>query len=138
MSIKVKNKDIERLMVSKVEIFSNRKLPAKLLYWFSRLQKDAEVKFKTYADSQIKLYEKYCLRNDDGSIKYGANGQFQFPPEKMEIAAKQLEEMRESENEIGTYEKIKIDLNDKNLTDLLSPNDLTVLGPFIEIIEPKE
>jgi hypothetical protein len=138
MSIKVKNKDLERLMGSKVEIFSARKLPTKLLYWFSRLQKDTEAKFKTYAEIQVKLYEKYCSRNEDGSVKYGPNGRFQVPPENMEVAGKELEEMREREIEIGTYDKIIIDLNDKNLSDFLSPNDLTVLEPFIKIIEPKE
>ena len=138
MSIKVKNKDLERLMVSKLEIFSNKKLPAKLLYWLSRLQRDVETKFKTYADGQIKLYEKYCLRNDDGSVKFGSNGHFLFPPEKTEVVARELEEVREGETEIGTYDKIEIDLNDKTFNGVLSPSDLTILEPFIKILEPQE
>jgi hypothetical protein len=138
MSIIVKNKDMERLIVSKPEIFSNKKLPVKLLYWLSRLQKDVETRFKAYANDQIKLYEKHCIRNNDGSIKYGANGSFHFPPEKTEIAAKELEEMREQDIEIGNYNKIEIDLNDKTFDGILSPNDLTVLEPFIKIVELQE
>ena len=138
MSIVVKNKDMERLIVSKPEIFSNKKLPVKLLYWLSRLQRDVEAKFKSYADSQIKLYEKYCLRNEDGSVKYGPNGSFQFPPEMTEVAAKELEDIRNQDIEIGNYNKIEINLDDKTFDGVLSPNDLTVLEPFINIIELKE
>jgi len=138
MSIVVKNKDMDRLIVSKPEIFSNKKLPVKLLYWLSRLQKDIEAKFKSYADNQIKLYEKYCVRNEDGSVKYGPNGSFQFPPEMTETAAKDLEEIRNQDIEIGNYNKIEIDLNNETFNGVLSPNDLTVLEPFIKIVEPQE
>ena len=138
MSIVVKNKDMERLISSKPEIFSNKKLPIKLLYWLSRLQKDVEAKLKIHADSQIKHYEKYCIRNEDGSVKYGPNGSFQFPRELTETVAKDLEEMRNQEVEVASYDKIEISLNDKTFSGILSPDDLTVLEPFIKIVEPQE
>ena len=136
MGMKVKNWDLERLLASKPEIFGNKKLSVKLIYWLSRLQKDVEIRFKEYGDARVAMFEKYCLRNEDGTIKYGQNGEFNFPPEKTEAVAKELNELRLMEVEVASYNKIKLDLNDKTLEGVLSPNDLAVIEPFVEIIEP--
>ena len=136
MGMKVKNWDLERLLASKPEIFGNKKLPVKLMYWLARLQKDVEARFKEYGDARVAMFEKYCLRNEDGTVKYGPSGEFNFPPEKTDAVSKELNELRLMEIEVGSYGRIKLDLNDKNLEGALSPNDLAVLEPFVEIIEP--
>ena len=138
MNMKVKNWDLERLLSAKPEIFANKKLSVKLVYWLSRLQKDVEARFKEYGDARVAMFEKYCVKNEDGTVKYGPQGEFSFPPEKTEAVSKELNELRLMEIEVGPYDKIKLDLNDKTLEGALSPNDLAVLEPFVEIIEPKE
>jgi hypothetical protein len=60
-----------------------------------------------------------------------------FSKEDVKVA-KELNEIRMEEVEVGPYEKVKLDLNDKTLEGALSPNDLAVLEPFVEITEPKE
>ena len=134
--MKAKNWDLERLLAAKVEVFNSKKLPVRLVYWLSRLQKDIETRFKEYADARVALFEQNCVRDDKGAIKYGPNGEFQFPSEVTEKVAKELSELRLMEVEIGPYDRITLDLNDKLLEGLLSPSDLSILEPFIEIIEP--
>ena len=134
--MKAKNWDIERLLATKPEIFGNKKLSVKLMYWLSRFQKDIETRFKEYADARLALFEQYCVKDESGSVKYGPNGEFQFPTAVTEKVAKELNGLRQEEVEIGPYDKIKLDLNDKTLEGALSPNDLAVLEPFVEIIEP--
>ena len=81
MGIKVKNLDIERLAMSKVEIFSNKKLPVKTVYWLSRLQKELDKFLKDYAETRQELFKKYCIKNDKGEPNVGLKGEIQFAPE---------------------------------------------------------
>ena len=147
MGMMVKNWDLERLWTAKPEIFGNKKLSVKLVYWLSRLQKDVEKRFKEYADARSALFEKYSIKNEDGSSKYGPNGEYSFrkvnDEGKVEIdrtveVSKEMDELRQMVIEVTSYEKIKLDLSDKTLEGVLSPNDLTMLEPFVEIVEPKE
>ena len=52
-------------------------LPAKTSYWLSRLLSALEPLNKVYADERKKLIEKWCDKNEDGTIKQ-ANGQCSF------------------------------------------------------------
>jgi hypothetical protein len=136
MGMKVTNLNIERLVTSKPEIFGNKKLSAKLIYWLARLQRDIDARLKEYGDARTILFEKYCLREENGVPKFGSNGEFQFAPEVTGIVAKELNELRMEVVEVGPYERIKLDLTDKTLEGVLSPNDLSVLEPFLDVTEP--
>jgi hypothetical protein len=137
MSITVKNIEIERLAVSKVEIFANKKLPVKTVYWLSRLQKELNKLLKDYNEVKTGLFKKYCVKNDDGTPKIGLKGEFQFAGENTQSLLKEVSELANMEVEVLGINKIKLDLNDPGLQGSISAEDLIVLEPFIEIDTPE-
>lgn len=137
MNITVKNIEIERLAISKVEIFSNKKLPIKTVYWLSRLQKELDKLLKDFAETRAEIFKKYCLKNEDGTTKVGAKGEFQFTPENAQIVFKEVAELANVEVEIAGINKIKFDLTDPGLDGTLSSEDLIILEPFIEVDFPE-
>ena len=137
MGIKVKNLEIERLAMSKVEIFSNKKLPVKTVYWLSRLQKELDKFLKDYAETRQELFKKYCLKKEDGEPNVGPKGEFQFAPENTQIVFKEVAELANMEVEIPGIERIKFDLSNPNLDGSVSAEDLLILEPFIEVDFPE-
>jgi hypothetical protein len=136
VAITVTNGDLERLVSCQPEIFANKKLPAKLLYWLSRLKKDCETNYKEFMEARVKIFEQHCSKDENGNVLFGKNGEYTFQPEVTAALSKEINDLRDIEIEITNYGKIKIDLADHLLENALSANDLTVLDPFIEVIEP--
>jgi len=134
MGIKAKNMEIERLAISNVEVFTNKKLTVKTVYWLSRLQKELAKLFKDYADTKAEVLKKYCVKNDDGTPKMNAKGEFQFEgKENTQAVLKEISELANLEVEITGIDKIKLNLDDPGLQGTISADDLLILEPFIEV-----
>jgi hypothetical protein len=132
MGITVKNMEIERLAISKVEVFSNKRLPIKTVYWLSRLQKELDKLLKDFGETRVEIFKKYCLKNEDGTPKVSSKGEFQFAPENTQAVLKEVSELANMEVEIPGIEKIKFNLNSPALEGSASAEDLIILEPFIE------
>src|SRR4030067_561096 len=110
MPYKVKNIEIQNLLLANLEIFRNRKLPVKIIYWLSRLGRDLQKNFKILQEERTKLLEDNCLKGEDGKPKI-ADGQYAYEDEA--IKAKAIEsvgELMELESEMG-IDKLKIEID---------------------------
>jgi hypothetical protein len=137
MGFTVKNTEIERLAMSKVEIFTNKKLSVKSIYWLSRLQKELDKLLRDFNQTKAELLKKYCLKNEDETPKAGPNGEFQFAPENVQLVTKEVSELANMEVEVVGMNKIKLNLDDPGLQGSISAEDLIVLEPFIEVQVPE-
>jgi hypothetical protein len=135
MSFKVKNLEIQNVLIGRPEVFSNRKLPVKMIYWFSRLERELHRNFKIFNEERTKLLEDYCSKDEKGKPKMTDN-RYDFDDDGQRIEVmKMVNELLDLETEIR-IDKIKIEID--QLQDAISADEMTLLEPFVEFIEEKK
>jgi len=134
MKIKVINGFFERGIVQEtsfVKLAKSNQLPVRLSYWFSKLLQQLIPLEKLYLEQKQKLIEKWCDRNEDGTISTNENGTIRFTEHLKEFNV-DITELLNIENELP-IEKIELCLDDIP-TGIINSYDYAGMEMFVNLI----
>jgi len=134
MPYKVKNIESQNLLLANLEIFSNRKLSVKIIYWLSRLGRELQQNFKILQEERTKLLEDNCLKGEDGKPII-TDSQYAYADESIKTKAiESIGELMQLESEMS-IDKLKIEID--KLQDAISANEMVLLEPFVDFVDAK-
>lgn len=126
--IKAKLSDVIRSIDGLVAI-QEKDLPGKLAYNLGRIITAAQREVEQYNDFREKVIQKYCEKNEDGTLKTTDDGaNYIVIPGKEGDAQQELNEILE--------EEIELNANPLNLNELekydFTPKAMALLVPYIQ------
>lgn len=110
---------------------SRADLKAKLAWQVARLLKAADAEIQEFNDTRLKLIQKYGQKDENGELATDADGNCQILPDSITQFSTELNELLNTEVEIGAN-KILID-ELENIT--FTPAEMSVLEVFIDFGE---
>lgn len=133
MTMKIKNKVVESILLRKPEVFSNRKLPVKTVYWLSRLERELIGCSKIYNEEKNKFIMDFCKKDEKGKpIIDPSTGMYKFSDEEsMRSLSEKIRELLEAEIEIN-IDKLSINIDD--LQGAISAEEMTLLEPCVNFL----
>lgn len=115
--------------ISAFQKFFHYDMTAKQCLEFSASLDEVTSQYSILKRAQRVIVEKYCLKNEDGSIKYDEQENVLFPSKEEEgKCKKEINEILKDEFEIPLSSKIKVKAEDK-----FQPLEIRMLRDIIEI-----
>ena len=91
-----------------------------LAYKISKIIKIVSDELILYNQSREKMLQEYCIKNEDGTIKFQNNETVTLLPDKIEVYNKEIRELNNLELELNITQ-----LNEDDLSNIkISPNDI--------------
>lgn len=138
MAFKVTNLEIESLAargqdgsVIFPEVFHDKTLGAKTIYWFGRLESEVLKRSKDYGEAKKKILEGGC-KKDEQNNPIVKDGRYQWEEGEERKALEKLDTLLEAKVDIG-IDRLKLKL--KTLEGKMTADDIRRLFPFVEFTD---